>query len=405
MVPIKNEVSIFTVCNVAYLDKAMVLSESLYKHNNLKLEIFLFDKKREISINQDYCNIHWVEELNVLNFSIFSFKYNVIELTTSLKPYITLLLLKYSKKVIFFDPDIMIFNSLRTIIDELDHYPIIITPHYFIPKINGLADDDRLMKFGCYNLGFFAVQISDKSFDFLNWWSERCMKNGFDDTQFGIFTDQKWINLAQCFFPSIYVSYNPGLNVAYWNIDERVISKNSNNEFVINDGYQLIFFHFSSFDSNSPENLSKTKFNFGNNQIHIIKELTTIYITTLHKYSNISSDMSYAYDYMSDGKYISPTLRRAYASQFDQFKTIENPFDSNSEVSIFAKKNHLFARKNLKYENKGYDSISKNKFAFKIVFIFMKIILWIIGPNRFMNFSKLLIYLSAYHRNSKMWKI
>lgn len=402
---LKDNISIYTVCNAAYLSKVMILSESIYNYNKIKLDIFVFDKKRQLAFNLDNCNIHWIEELEIPDFKTLAFKYTIIELSTALKAYLALKLLKFNSKVIFFDPDVEVFNSLDFIFNQLDQYPVILTPHYFYPKSNGIIDDARIMRFGTYNLGFFAVNNSIEAIKFLNWWSERCITNGFDDAQFGIFTDQKWVSIAQCFFPFIYVSYNPGLNVAYWNLNERSISININGIYVINNEYPLLFFHFSSFDNNFPERVSKIDFEIGENSNTIISELALKYSEKLNRFSYILEDTKYSYDYMSDGQYVSPTLRRAYASFFNEFPENHDPFGSNDVVAVFAKKNYLFQKNNLKYSVQGYKSADNHTKKFKIIFWMMRLILRIIGPNNFMNLSKLLVYLSSYQRNRNMWKL
>ncbi len=400
-----KKIAIFTVCNVAYLSKVMVLAESVYKFNNVKLNIFIFDKKREVFVNSDYCIIHWAEEIGIPNFKLISFKYTVIELTTALKPWLALKLLEDNSKVVFFDPDVMVFNSLQTIFDDLNTHPVILTPHYFKPKLNGLIDDARLMRFGPYNLGFFAVDSSQDSRKFLSWWSDRCFENGFDDAQFGIFTDQKWVSIAPCFFPFLYVSKHPGCNVAYWNLDERLLSKNSENEFYINQNYPLLFFHFSSFDNEIPQNLAKKiQFTIGENSKSVISEVAFIYNNKLIQFKSIATDSVYSYDFMSDGKYISPTLRRAYTSLIDKLPSEHDPFNSKGVVYNFAKKNHLFQRNDKPYYVQGYSSLEKKSITIDLIFCSLRFLLRIIGPNNFMNLSRLFIYLSGYHKNPKMWK-
>jgi hypothetical protein len=400
-----KKIAIFTVCNVAYLSKVMVLAESVFKFNNIKLNIFIFDKKRDVFVNTDSCILHWAEEIGIPNFKVLSFKYTIIELSTALKPWLALKLLEDNSKVVFFDPDVMVFNSLQTIFDDLNNHPVILTPHYFKPKLNGLIDDARLMRFGPYNLGFFAVDSSQKSRQFLTWWSERCFDNGFDDAQFGIFTDQKWVSIAPCFFPFLHVSNHPGCNVAYWNIDERMLSKNSDDEFYVNQDYPLLFFHFSSFDSEIPQNLAKKiQFSIGENSQSVISDLALIYNEKLSKFKNIAQDTVYTYDYMSDGKYISPTLRRAYTSLIDKLPIGHDPFDNSGIVYNFAKKNHLFQRKNTPYFVQGYRSLENKSMTIDFIFRSLRLLLHIIGPNNFMNLSRLFIYLSGYQKNPKMWK-
>jgi len=401
---LEKNTSVFTVCNVAYLDKAMVLAESIYETNGIKLNVFVFDKKRVIKLF-NFCNIIWIEDIEIPNFESLSFKYTIIELTTSFKPFLALYLLKKYSKVIFFDPDVMVFNSLSSIVNQLDFYPVLLTPHYFNPNLNGAINDERLMRFGMYNLGFFAVNNKVESFNFLSWWSERCFLNGFDDAQFGIFTDQKWVNIAPCFFPFLHTCYHSGYNVAYWNLKERTLLKNINGSYVINNEDSLIFFHFSSFEYLNPGKLSKHDFELGNNNLNDISEFGKMYFKEILKFENIAEDSNYSYEYMSNNKYISPTLRRAYASIVSELPIHHNPFDSNGAVYMFAKKNYLFQKDNFKYKAEGYSDINNHAFKFKIIYILLRKILFIIGPNKFMNLSKLLIFLSGYNKNSGMWKI
>lgn len=400
----ENSRAVFTVCNVKYLDKAFVLAESLANFNDIILDIFLFDKKRELNINPDFCNIHWIEDLDIPGFESLSFKYDVIELTTALKGWISLKLLKSKSKIIFLDPDVMVFNTLKVIFDDLDKYPVILSPHYFYPKINNLVDDAALMRHGQYNLGFFAVNSSEHSQNFLSWWSERCLAFGFVDTQGGLMVDQKWVSIATTFFPFIHISFNPGLNVSFWNLDERVISCNPEGQYLINGSHNLIFFHFSSFNNSKPENLTKRSFMLGNNDSSEIAKLGFLYHQNLCKYLNISENTLYSFDYMTNGKYISPSLRRAYAACLENFSSDTNPFDGNGAVAVFAKKNHLYQTSDKRFMLEGYDTYSNHSWKFKIIYFLMRLLLRIIGPNNFMNFSRLLVYLSRYQTVKDMWK-
>jgi hypothetical protein len=399
----KKNVAVFTVCNVAYLNKVMVLADSLFKTNQIKLDIFIFDSKRELNI-PEICNIHWIEDLDIPDFKSLAFKYTIIEFSTALKPWLALNLLERNSKVIFFDPDVMVLNTVDTIFEELDEHPVILTPHYFNPKNNGLIDDTRLMRFGYLNLGFFAVNGTDESRAFLSWWSERCMSNSFDDAQFGIFTDQKWVSIAQCFYPFLSVSYNPGYNTAFWNLDERTISKNDEGEYLINNKYPLLFFHFSSFDFDNPEELSKKEFEIGENKMTLLSELGNSYAGKLNSLGSITSDTDYSFDYMSNGKYISPSLRRAYASIYQELPQDHDPFDSNGVVYRFARKNHLIQKNNTKFLVQGYNNVAEHGNKIRFAFALMRLLLRVIGPNSFMNFSRFLVYLSSYQRNPEMWK-
>jgi hypothetical protein len=73
-----------------------------------------------------------------------------------------------------------------------------------------------------------------------------------------MFVDQAWISsLPYLFKDSISISSNFSSNVAYWNLNERTINKNiKTSKYEINSN-NLIFFHFSGFEKNNINSLSK----------------------------------------------------------------------------------------------------------------------------------------------------
>ena len=110
---------------------------------------------------------------------------------------------------------------------------------------------------------------------------------------------------------------------------------------------------------------------------------------------------------MSDGSYISPTLRKAYSSVINEFDHVMDPFNIKSDFGKFIKRNNLFSKPNL--NNYSYPSINDSKnhgFYFKIIYFIMRIILKFVGPNKFYDLSKLMVYLSVYRiKDHKYWKI
>tara|TARA_B100000780_G_scaffold278361_1_gene251626 strand:- start:9074 stop:10297 length:1224 start_codon:yes stop_codon:yes gene_type:complete len=406
----KNNYTAFTICNIAYLHKALSLAQSYKNISNLKINIFLCDGKRLIPDYSDIAEIHWIEDLNIADFHSLSFKYDVTELTTSIKPYLAMSLLENNKKVIFFDPDTYILNSIDCIIEMLDVSPIVLTPHYVTPQDRGTAlsqSDIGMMRFGSFNLGFFAISDDEEGFQFLEWWDKRCRDLCFFETQFGLSTDQKWISIAPCFFPNLHISFNLGLNVSFWNLHEREVSLcPKTNNFSINNKFDLTFFHFSSFDHEEPCKLSTRPFEI---DISLKKPLLSIindYAKTHHDYKKTLSEVNtdYKYEYMSDGKLITPVLRLAYASKLESFREV-NLFDSNGLMGSFAKKNNLLPRKNKKYSPAGFNELEKNKHTYNLIIFTMRMLLKVFGPVRFANLSRLFVYLSSFRQNSSLWKL
>jgi hypothetical protein len=62
-------------------------------------------------------------------------KYNVLELCTAVKPY----LLKYlfekydAEKILYLDPDIVVYHTLDTVLELLERCTAILTPHIVEP--------------------------------------------------------------------------------------------------------------------------------------------------------------------------------------------------------------------------------------------------------------------------------
>ena len=371
---VKSEYTIFTVCNIAYLPKALVLAESILKFNDIKLKIFLFDRKSEMDISKYDADLIWIEDLDIPNFYQLAFKYDIVEFSTSLKPYLTLHLLETNKRVIFFDPDICTYVSVSSILNNLEFHSIILTPHYTTPisnhKKTGWNNDLGMMRFGSFNLGFYAVKDSQQGIDFLKWWSDRCMDLCFMESQFGLSTDQKWITIAPALFQDIHISFNLGYNAAPWNVFERKIEKTNNDNYIINNTYPLIFFHFSNFNKSDIHYTNEIS-NYGEEiNCPSLSELGAHYLGVLNQKEKEVIKVDYTFDYMSEGEYISPTLRRAYACVLSELPQNHDPFNSNGIIGDFARMNHLLEH-NTKVESKksiGFKNFDTHKTKFKYIY-------------------------------------
>lgn len=401
-----NDYAVFTVTNLAYLPKALVLAESLLKFDQIQLYIYIIDRKANVDLPESCAEFIWIEDAGFADLYELAFKYDITEFSTSLKPGLTLKLLEKYRKVIFLDPDTCLYHSVTPILNDLNDHVIVLTPHYTIPQSNNLPDSDiGMLRFGSFNLGFYAVKNSEQAITFLNWWDDRCRRFCYFETQFGLSTDQKWVSIAPCFFHDLYVSFNLGYNVAFWNLHERKITKDATDKYFVNNKYPLIFFHFSSFDEGRPEQLSRRSFNRDEYKGTCLTELALNYKDALLKTKKTIPLVKYGFDYMSNGDYISPTLRRAYACVVNELPPHADPFASTGPVGMFAKRNHLICKGHQPYSPEGAGDMSFYRNSFLFVNFIMRIILRLLGPNRFSNFSRLLVYLSSYRQNRGLWKL
>jgi glycosyltransferase involved in cell wall biosynthesis len=187
----------------------------------------------------------------------FCFRYTILELNTAVKPWMFENLFERGyDRVVYFDPDIVIYSPLA----ELDTAPpqtfLTLTPH-LTGSISGdeHPSERTILQAGTYNLGFLAVSRRPSLAGFLRWWQEKLEFQCVVDTARGLFVDQKWMDLAPGLFPDVAILRHEGYNVAYWNLGQRTVVGNGANATV--NGQPLRFFHFSGFDPAVPAMVSK----------------------------------------------------------------------------------------------------------------------------------------------------
>jgi len=250
----------FTICANNYLSSAKVLKESFSKyHPEIPFFIVLVDRK-DASLNyNDFGgdSILFIDDIVDLNVSELSFKFNISELCTTLKPFVFTYLFKNNTKVVYIDPDIKVYAPLKECWDALNEHSFVLTPHLMSPIDDGkMPSDFMTLRTGIFNLGFIGLSAGAETDKFLSWWGERLLVYGYNDWDNGMFYDQIWANYIPVLFNKYYILKHYGYNVANWNWHERYI-KIVDGEFIVNDKYPLVFFHFSSYKYAYPNILCR----------------------------------------------------------------------------------------------------------------------------------------------------
>ena len=402
-----TKISALTICSFNYISKARVLIES-YKtiHPEHDITLVIVDKKRESSTLQKLgINIIWAEDLPIDNFLQYAFTFDIIEFNTNVKPTAMKFLLEKYDKVIYFDPDIQVFSRIDHILEELNNASIVITPHSVTPILDGCKPDDSdLLRFGAYNLGFVGVSKCSESFSFLEWWSDRCLKLGFYEPQLGLAVDQKWIDLAPSFFPKLKILHNVGLNVAFWNLHERFLSK-VNNQWFVNGNIPLVFFHFSSFNSDFVDIIAFKQTRFKQGERADFTEIANDYAVNIQKLKISEFDnQKYGFDYFNDGVYINPIVRRFYVILKNDMFEEDNPFEVNNNFRQFIKKNGLIILKQtINHKRTTFKDLESYKNQEKFFLIGLKLILWILGPEKYFALMRYLPHISSIRNQRKLF--
>jgi hypothetical protein len=261
---------VFTLCSNNYLAQAITLGQSLLIHNpNYTFKIGLVDRKN-ISIDYNIIPFEIVEvdNIGIEEWDKMILRYDIQELNTSVKPFYFNYFINSAESyenIIYLDPDILIYSPFFELENELESNDIVVTPHITIPiNDDKLPGENDFLNTGLYNLGFMAIRISPNSKKMISWWATRLKNKGYNEVKSGMFTDQIWINFVPLFFEKVKLFNNPGYNMAYWNMHERVINK-KDNKFIVNDNCPLVFFHFSGFIPSKPDTISKyqNRYTFG----------------------------------------------------------------------------------------------------------------------------------------------
>jgi glycosyltransferase involved in cell wall biosynthesis len=244
-----SDTCIFTIVSNNYLHYANSLFESLRLHcPQADLILGLCDQESSENACANADDIVSISELDIPGLSTFIYQYSILELNTAIKPYLAeQLMARGYRKVIYFDPDICVYQPLDGMLELLDQHNVLLTPH-----LTDLLDDGKwptelsILQAGSYNLGFIALRTGEETRKLLTWWQTKLYKECVVDLPRNLFVDQKWMDLAPSLFEGVFINRDPSWNLAYWNLNHRQLTQQPDASFSVS-GQPLTFFHFSGF--------------------------------------------------------------------------------------------------------------------------------------------------------------
>ncbi|MDQ1477482.1 MAG: hypothetical protein QOE62_2711 [Actinomycetota bacterium] len=307
-----------TVIARNYLAHARVLAASLRRSDpHASLAVLVLDDERgEIDDELELFDVIRPSDLDIAHreFHFMATIYTVLELATAVKPWLLQYLLEHHDVACYLDPDIEVFASLSEVVELARRHSIVLTPHTTSPiPRDGLLPGEREIRLaGVFNLGFIAV--SNDSDAFLSWWAERLRRECRIAVHDGLFVDQRWIDFVPGYFEPGIVR-DPGYNVAYWNLYDRVVKRGSD-AYEVN-GRPLRFMHYSGFEPLRPHLLSKHQGDRPRVRLDdrpALAHLCQRYATQLMKAGYLDAiDGAYRYDFTTDGIGIDDRMRRLYS--------------------------------------------------------------------------------------------
>jgi glycosyltransferase involved in cell wall biosynthesis len=325
--------AVFTIVSLNYSAYAKTLMASLLAvHPEWERHVLIVDRCDDpASVGDALFAAMTVEDLPLPKMNEFLFRYGIMELNTAAKPYMFAHLRRQGyDRVVYIDPDILVLDRLVDVERLLDEgAAAVVTPHLTAP-----LDDDRrpseldIMRAGAYNLGFLALGSLPASDAFIHWWEQKLEYGALSDHARGLFTDQKWVDLAPGMFGGFAILRDPGYNVAYWNLPHRPVT--CENHVWLADGRPLRFFHFSGFDPLNPQPFSKHQDRLTLDTIGQARTLALDYASRVlaHGFAE-ARKQPYAFASFSDGTPILNALRVLYRDDpAAHFRAGANPFES-----------------------------------------------------------------------------
>jgi len=322
----EGEVGVFAITIIAanYVHFARVLAQSFSRHNpDSRFYALLIDRDdvAESSDDAEPFTILTPKDLRLDpdEFHRMALMYEVTELATALKPWALEALLDRGADVaVYLDPDIRVYAPLDNVEDAARQHGIALTPHGLSPmERDGKEPSEAvIMQSGIYNLGFIALNQERR--DFLDWWKVRLLRDSISAPEQMLFTDQRWIDLIPGYW-DVAILRDPGLNVAYWNLDQRNLTEEAGRYFVA--GQPLQFYHFSGFDPTKPWQLSKDTVRAPRVLLSENRALANLCAGYSHELIHAGlpdSAAGYAFGHLSTGVRITKSLRRHYRQRILQ---------------------------------------------------------------------------------------
>ena len=245
------KIAIYTSFAVNYLAKARVLVQSV-KALNPSIDVVGLVSDRfppGFDLGKEQFDQIWmVEDFPATPIKGWIFRHNIMELSTAVKGWALERLLDAGYDyVMYLDPDCWVLEDPAKLIDLLPAESSV----GVVPHTTREADSDeeiRLvetssLRHGIYNLGFLIVRNDTNGRHLARWWAARLEKYCVDDFSTGLFTDQRWFDLAAGYFDFLKIIRHHGIDVASWNVGQRKLTRNGDGYLI--DGDELIFYHFS----------------------------------------------------------------------------------------------------------------------------------------------------------------
>lgn len=320
-----------TIIAKNYVAQARVLARSFEEHHpESRLSVLVIDDiAGYINPDDEPFRLLTPAQINCDVFDVMAARYDVIELSTAVKPWLLRsLLAEGAPAVTYLDPDIRIYDSLERLDELARAHGVVLTPHNTEP----IPDDGHrptqidILIAGVYNLGYISVGAGEETDGLLKWWSDRLRRDCRVDPVYGYFVDQRWFDLAPGLVSDYAIVREPTYNVAYWNAHSRQVVGDPDSGYTVSER-PLRFFHFSGFDPSEPHLLSRHQTRLTLSEHPVLERLCRDYaLETIAQGYGETKRWPYGYGTLADGSAFSRLLRELFVIAYDAGRLSETPY-------------------------------------------------------------------------------
>ena len=404
----------FTICTASYVGLAKTMKTSFLKYNDFfDFFVFVVDYKVNYDLPNDVCDIRNFVDLTDDEYTVLTFKYNVTEFCTALKPYcFKTLLKKYENLVLYFDPDILFYSKFDEVQNSTAN--IFLTPHRVClnPVSCEISYEKDILQSGIYNCGFVGMRKSNIAISVSEWWITRLKDYCYFDPNRGLFTDQKWMDYIPAFVSTkdLYIIKNLGCNFAPWNyLERKCVSENDvyyiESRFNFNGKDKLCFMHYSGYNYANMLNGDFSHKTTKRVNYDDIKTLLIIYANELKK-ENVEKYFKYKYCYNNydNGDVILSIHRKLFPFAIEKISE-KNPFVTKEGSYYKLLKKSRLVTKNKKavadFNSYNMKGISTKK---RILERFFTVVLKFCGVSFFMSLLKMFDYFADSKKHGYLLK-
>jgi glycosyltransferase involved in cell wall biosynthesis len=332
-------VQLCTIIARNYLAYARVLAESLAEHQpDGRLAVLVVDGADDLRGQEANFEVLSPADIGCDEFERMAARYDLVELATAVKPWLLRFLLgRGAPAVTYLDPDIRVFDSLSRLEQLGIERGLVLVPHNTVPiPSDGLRPTQMMIvRAGVFNLGYVTLGAGHQADRLLDWWSERLLRECLIDPANGYFVDQRWMDLVPGLVSDYVVVRDPEFNLAYWNLHAHRLRWDGRGYTV--DDRPLSFFHFSGFDADEPDLLSRHQSRIQIDDHPAVARICREYASALRTHGHgMTRSLPYRYGHLSDGTPFDRMLRELFRAGEERGKLLLSPFEADGDEEFRA---------------------------------------------------------------------